>query len=132
MREEVLKMYGAFRAASGSEPRRLAIMEGPTNCNRACGYCDVPKRWDADKASTLSEALGQVDRIYEEGYRVLNYVGGEPLARCKKKGELISRQYHRCERGMAVCPYIESEKWEESAPYNKRWFNLFGLYHWSN
>lgn len=72
--EGLKTMAGVIRPSA----RRLALMEGPTNCNRNCAICTVPARWDILKASTRAETFGQIDTLVENGYGFFNYVGGEP------------------------------------------------------
>lgn len=88
-------------AARVLEPQgqALAILEGPTGCNRAgtCDYCTVPLRWDAEKASTLEQTFNQIDWIYDQGFRVLGYVGGEPLTPFFKTKEGITFREHTLE-----------------------------------
>lgn len=117
---EAVRAWGAFRATRGDNPRSLALMEGSTNCNRACSYCSVHTKSGVDEASTLAETRTQIDWLWKQGFRVLNYVGGEPLAECLTKGEVISRRYHRCEYGVPACGYVESEEREENAFYRTK------------
>lgn len=81
------------------EPKgqRLALLEGPSGCNRSCSYCAVPQRWDAEKASTLDQTRSQIDWLYKQGFRVLQYVGGEPLTPFFKTKEGLTFQQHTLE-----------------------------------
>lgn len=90
------------------EPRgqRLALLEGPSGCNRDCSYCAVPQRWDAEKASTLDQTRSQIDWLYDQGFRVLQYVGGEPLTPFFKTKEGLTFQQHTLE----VVRYASKEK----------------------
>lgn len=117
MLNEVLKVGGAYLAARGENPHSLAIMEGHTNCNRACVYCNVHNRKSPKRFSTVAESEGQIDDIYDLGYRFFQYVGGESLGECQRKGELNYRRRHRCEYGVAVCGFVEAEKYEEEARF---------------
>lgn len=60
--------------------QRLVLLEGPTGCNRDCSYCGDPKRFNTEKASTLDQTKKQIDWALRQGFRALQYVGGEPLA----------------------------------------------------
>ena len=78
---EILKeIRTAKDVAFPKKGRRLALMEGPADCNRSCSYCIVPQRWNAERASTLDQGRKQVDWLHDQGYRILNYFGGEPLS----------------------------------------------------
>ncbi|MBI2338287.1 radical SAM protein [Candidatus Daviesbacteria bacterium] len=74
-------------------------MEGPTNCNRACVYCDVHKRKNTVRFSTVAESLRQVDWAYDEGFLFFQYVGGEPLAGCQFDGGVRPGRYQMCLNG---------------------------------
>lgn len=104
MIKEVRTGIDAYKAARGSNPHSLFLMEGPTNCNRfnICKYCTVPSRWNPDEASTVDECCRQIDWAYEQGYRVFNYVGGETLAESPRKGTIIAGKYSMCEFGQWV------------------------------
>lgn len=80
MKEGFPRYLGALKEVLKPEGQRLALLEGPSGCNRHCSYCAVPQRWDAEKASTLEQTRSQIDWLYDQGFRVLQYVGGEPLA----------------------------------------------------
>jgi len=90
------------------EPKgqRLALWEGPSGCNRSCNYCTVPQRWDAEKASTLEQTRSQIDWLYDQGFRVLQYVGGEPLTPFFRTKEGLTFQQHTLE----VVRYASREK----------------------
>lgn len=100
MIKEMLRGADALRAITSQNPHGLVIMEGPTNCNRACSYCTVPQRWNPEEASTVTQTNRQTDWQYGQGYRVLNYVGGESLAECPREGAIISGKYRICEYGL--------------------------------
>lgn len=117
MLETLTKVYGLSEATRGENPHAQLIMEGFTDCNRACVYCNVRNRQNTERFSTLAEAKRQIDEQYRKGYRFYQYVGGESLAESKAKGEEIYRKYHHCEHGVAVCGYIEEQKFEEEARF---------------
>lgn len=77
--------------------KRIAVVEGPTGCNRSCSYCTVPQRWDAEKASTLDQTNKQIDWLRDQGFRVLQYVGGETLTPFFKTREGLAFQEHTLE-----------------------------------
>lgn len=59
---------------------RYAQIEGPRDCNKSCGYCDVSKQYNRVKESSLVETFHKVDWLYNQGVRMLTDVGGETLA----------------------------------------------------
>ncbi len=109
MKELIREIRTAKDVAFPKEGRRLALMEGPTNCNRDCSYCTVPQRWDSKKTSTLDQCRTQVNWLYDQGYRILNYFGGEPLSpHLKTKEDITFADHtlgivrHAAEKGMRV------------------------------
>lgn len=59
--------------------RRFAVIEGNEACNRACTYCAVPQHYNAETELTVDQTRQTVDWLYGQGYRMLSYLGGEPL-----------------------------------------------------
>lgn len=59
---------------------RYAQIEGLRDCNRKCGYCNVPNQYDRERESPLEETFRKIDFLHTEGFRLLTYVGGETLA----------------------------------------------------
>ena len=87
------------------EGRRYAVIEGNQDCNRSCGYCDVPSHYNAERELTLAETCQAVDWLYGQGYRVLSYLGGESLAPAPfvtKEGNTLSRK--SLENGITSTP----------------------------
>ena len=70
----------ALKTVLDPNGQRLVLLEGPTGCNRDCSYCGDPKRFNTEKASTLAQTKEQIGWAYDQGFRTLQYVGGEPLA----------------------------------------------------
>lgn len=70
----------ALKTVLGPNGERLALLEGPTGCHRDCSYCADPKKFNTENASILEQTFRQIDWIYDQGFRVLQYVGGEPLS----------------------------------------------------
>ncbi len=103
----VSKVWGAYEAAKNGHS--LAIMEGPTNCNRACSYCNVHNRQNTGRFSTVAESLKQVDWAHDEGFRFLQYVGGESLAGCQFDGGVRQGGYQMCLNG-ANLMYVDFRK----------------------
>lgn len=114
MISEIQRAWGAFQATRGKNLHSLALMEGPTNCNRRCEYCEVPGRWDPEKASTIEQTYQQIDTLYEMGYRVLNYVGGEPLAGGQFEGGVVTGH---CAMNQYGCFVLEMDYREKLAPF---------------
>lgn len=114
MFKELRTGIDTYKAARGSSPHTLFLMEGPTNCNRfnICKYCTVPSRWNPEEASTVDECCRQIDWAYKQGYRVFNYVGGETLAESPKKGDFISNRYVMCEYGQWIRESVERAQTE--------------------
>lgn len=65
--------------------RRFAVIEGNLACNRACTYCAVPQHYNTETELTVDQTRQTVDWLYSQGYRMLSYLGGEPLAPFKTK-----------------------------------------------
>lgn len=59
---------------------RFANFEGNRDCNRRCEYCDVPENYDPEQELTVDETLRVIDWLHNQGYRLMSWVGGEPLA----------------------------------------------------
>ena len=104
------KPLSALKEFLSPNGKRLALLEGPSGCNRSCSYCTVPQRWNAEKASTLNQTRSQIDWLYNQGFRALQYVGGEPLTPFIRTKEGLTFQQHTLgvveyasrERGMLV------------------------------
>ncbi len=92
------------------EGRRYAVIEGNQDCNRSCSYCDVPAHYDSERELTVEETNKTVDWLYDQGYRVLSYLGGESLAPAPfktKEGKTFARHtlevvQHAKNKGMLV------------------------------
>jgi MoaA/NifB/PqqE/SkfB family radical SAM enzyme len=110
--KEILKATRVFRTLTQRDSPKLVLMEGPVNCNRSCDYCVVPKRWDKEKTSTVAQTCKQIDWAINEGFNVLNYVGGETLAQCPRKGDIISERRSMCPGGLMVSDSIVRQKEE--------------------
>ncbi len=120
MLETLKKVNGLYQATRGENPHGLAIMEGLTHCNRACIYCDVHNRENTEEASIVTDSRKQIYRVFKEGFRFFQDVGGETLGRSAAKGEVISKKYHKCEYGVPVCGYVESEEIEEKGLFRTK------------
>lgn len=112
MIQETKKVWGAYQAAKNGHS--LALMEGPTGCNRRCAHCDVWKRGNNQDASTISGTFEQIDWLWEQGFRVLNYVGGEPLAGCQVEGGVITARNRMMPCGKFA---LLTDYREQLAPY---------------
>ncbi len=96
-----------FRNPDG---RRYAVIEGNQDCNRSCSYCDVPSHYNSENELTVAETNKTVDWLYDQGYRVLSYLGGESLAPAPfvtKEGKTFARHAlevveHAKSKGMLV------------------------------
>lgn len=77
-----LRIGNQFVKAGG---RRFAVIEGNRGCNRNCPYCEVPKKYDLEKELTVEEAFKVIDWLYNQGFRLVSWLGGEPLASFQTK-----------------------------------------------
>ena len=59
---------------------RFAVIEGNANCNRRCPYCAVPQRYVREGELTVRETFQVVDWLWNQGYSLITWLGGEPLA----------------------------------------------------
>lgn len=87
---------------------RFAVVEGNQGCNRSCSYCAVPKHYNPSTELTLGQTNQAVDWLYQQGYRVLSYRGGETLAPFRTKEGITFTEHtvrvvkHAKEKGMFV------------------------------
>lgn len=65
--------------------KRIAILETNRDCNRSCSYCKVPSLYRREQEQTVDQTLQTVDWIYNQGFRLLSYLGGEPFAPIETK-----------------------------------------------
>ena len=72
-----LDLLSQLRKENG---HRYAVIEGNRDCNRHCSYCAVPQQYKREQESTLDETFRSVDWVHNQGYRLLSYIGGEPLS----------------------------------------------------
>lgn len=77
---QVEKYFGALGQLRKSDGRRYAVLSVNRGCNRDCSYCVEPSRWDPKNELTLVETTRNIDWLYNQGYRFLSVLGGEPLA----------------------------------------------------
>ncbi len=59
---------------------RFAVVEGNTQCNRRCSYCTIPQSYRKEKELTLEETIRIVDWLHQQGFLMVSFLGGEPLA----------------------------------------------------
>lgn len=106
--KELFQKSGKLGLIFGLNKHRLANVEKNLRCNRACKECMVPQRYDKENESTLAETKSQIDWLYDRGFRVLSYKGGEPFAPYKTKEGITFLEYtlevvrHASSRGMMV------------------------------
>ena len=100
--------FGLARQFAKPNGRRLAVIEGNQDCNRGCSYCDVPRHYNPETELTVEQTRHAIDWLYDQGYRVLSYLGGEPLSPFKtKEGITFARHTlevvkHAKKKGMLV------------------------------
>lgn len=75
--KELLQMARRFVK---TDSQRYATLEGNRDCNRQCSYCDVPNRYTREGESSLDDTFRKIDWLYDQGFRLISYIGGEPLA----------------------------------------------------
>lgn len=104
--KEVFTALQTLKEFSRKDGHRFANFEGNRGCNRRCEYCDVPENYDPEQELTVKETLQVIDWLHNQGYRLISWVGGEPLAPfITKEGESFfdhSRQLiqHATAKGM--------------------------------
>jgi MoaA/NifB/PqqE/SkfB family radical SAM enzyme len=74
------KVVNTWRRFHDKSGHRFAVIETNRGCNRHCSYCAVPTNYHREQEATIDETLSTVDWLYDQGYRLLSYLGGEPLA----------------------------------------------------
>ncbi len=74
------------------DAHRFANIEANRDCNRDCSYCLVPKKYNREQELTVDETLQQVDWLYDNDYRFLSYLGGEPLAPAQTNGRFVTKE----------------------------------------
>ncbi len=60
--------------------QRYAQLQGNTDCNRDCSYCDVPNGYNREKELSLQATCNEIDFLHKNGFGFLTYLGGETLA----------------------------------------------------
>ncbi len=86
MKETLFKLSEMARQFGSKDGHRFAAIEGNRDCNRSCSYCAVPSKYLREREATVDETCQRVDWLYDQGYRLLTYLGGEPLAEPKDVG----------------------------------------------
>jgi MoaA/NifB/PqqE/SkfB family radical SAM enzyme len=82
---EVIKAWHLFEQLQQTNGHRFAVIEGNRNCNRRCSYCNVPQQYNQAQEATVEESYATVDWLHNQGYRLISWLGGEPLAPFKTK-----------------------------------------------
>lgn len=96
MKETLGRYVDVYKQVRNPNGRRYVVIEGNQDCNRNCGYCNVPAHYNSETELTVGETFKTIDWLYDQGYRVLSYLGGEPLAPFQTK-EGISFAQHTLE-----------------------------------
>lgn len=108
MKPEIGGLIGLAAEVINPNGQKYATLEANRGCNRSCGYCAVPSQYDKEGESSLGEVFGQVDWLHSQGFRLLSYIGGEPLAPMEtKEGITFAKQTeevvkYASKKGMAV------------------------------
>lgn len=96
MKETLGRYIDVYKQLKKPDGKRFVAIEGNQDCNRNCGYCNVPTHYNSETELTVGETFKTIDWLYDQGYRVLSYLGGEPLAPFQTK-EGISFAQHTLE-----------------------------------
>ncbi len=106
--KELSKGLGLLKELKNPNGHRYAVIEGNRDCNRSCSYCAVPQQYKREQESTLDQTFRQVDWLRNQGYRLLSYLGGEPLAPFKTKEGITFAEHttevvkYAADKGMIV------------------------------
>ncbi len=90
--KEIGNLMSAGQTLIQPDGHRFANIEGNRDCNRDCSYCVVPKMFNIEQELTVEETFRQVDWLYDNGYRMLSYLGGEPLAPALPNGRFLTSE----------------------------------------
>lgn len=93
MIEALGRYVDVYRQLINSNGRRYVAIEGNQDCNRNCGYCNVPPHYNSENELTVNETFRTIDWVYDQGYRVLSYHGGEPLSPFQTKEGITFAQH---------------------------------------
>ncbi len=85
MAETVRTGLSLLHELTRPQGKRIAIIETNRDCNRSCSYCKVPSLYRREQEQTVDQTLQTVDWIYNQGFRLLSYLGGEPFAPIETK-----------------------------------------------
>lgn len=132
MKESLFKLSEVAQQFSNKKGHRFAAIEGNRDCNRSCSYCAVPSKYLRESEATVDETYQRIDWLYDQGYRLLTYLGGEPLAEPRDvnsdtNGRFVTKEgitffehtlrviNHASQKGMAVNittngDYLNSDK----------------------
>lgn len=119
MKESLFKLSQVAQQFGNKEGHRFAAIEGNTDCNRSCSYCAVPSKYLREREATVDETYQRIDWLHDQGYRLLTYLGGEPLAEPRDansdtNGKFVTKEgitffehtlraiNHASQKGMAV------------------------------
>ena len=108
MANELWRVPQIARHYLTQDGQRYSALEVNRGCNRDCSYCNVPAQYNREEELTVDETFQQVDWLYDNGFRLLSLLGGEPLAPFKTKEEIPFAEHtlrvvdHATQKGMAV------------------------------
>lgn len=108
MLESLRKVPSAYATFRDSNGRRYANLETNRDCNRSCSYCMVPQQYKQSEEATLAENFTQIDWLHSKGFRVMGFLGGEPLAPFRTKENITFEDHtvevvkHASDKGMIV------------------------------
>jgi len=83
--KEIAKAWGLFGEFRKHDGHRFAVIEGNRDCNRRCSYCTVPQQYKREQEATVAETTQIIDWLDAQGYHLVSWVGGEPLAPIETK-----------------------------------------------
>ncbi|MDO8658625.1 MAG: radical SAM protein [Candidatus Levybacteria bacterium] len=78
--KELLCAPDILRKYLDKNSHRYAVLETNTDCNRRCSYCTIPQTYKKEGELTLEETIGVVDSLHQQGFLLVSFLGGEPLA----------------------------------------------------
>lgn len=108
MGSEIGRFAGFAKTFLTKDSPRHSTLEFNRECNRRCHYCAVPEQYNRDRELTVEETFNRVDWLYDQGFRLLSLLGGEPLGPFITKEEITFAEHtlrvvaHAVQKGMAV------------------------------
>lgn len=108
MGKDTERFIGFAKTYLSKSGPRYSTLEFNRECNRRCSYCAVPDQYNRDRELTVDETFQRVDWVYDQGFRLISLLGGEPLGPFTTKEGLTFAEHtlrvvdHAVQKGMAV------------------------------